>query len=85
MPCDADGLEVLAMSAAMCTHLNILQEDMVWISCRNDFSEQDVTIMMCKEGAMLCEWLHPTTLRWETLEVDTSTEVNRFTRISLYP
>ncbi len=54
-----DGLEVLAISAAMHTHLNILQEDMVWTSYRNDFSEQDVTIVMCKEGAMLCEWPQP--------------------------
>ncbi len=29
---DADGLEVLAMSAAMQMHLNILQMDQVWTS-----------------------------------------------------
>ncbi len=75
-PCDADSLEVLAMLAAMHTYLNILQDDMVWTSRRNDYSEQDVTIMMGKEGKMLCEWLQPTTLHWETSEVDTSMEVS---------
>ncbi len=36
---DADGLEVLAMSAAMRTHLNILQDEQIWMSQRNNYSE----------------------------------------------
>ncbi len=52
---DADGLEVLAISTAMLMHLNILQMDQVWTSHRNDYSEHDVTIVLSREGALLCE------------------------------
>ena len=45
---DADGLEVLAMSAAMQMHLNILQMDQVWTSHHNDYSKYDVTIVLSR-------------------------------------
>ncbi len=72
--CDADGLEVLAMSAAMHTHFNILQEDMIWTLQCNDYSEQDMTIVIGTESMMLCEWPEPVPTRWETSAAETSSE-----------
>ncbi len=50
------GLEILAASAAMHTHINILQEEKIWNSRCNDFSELDVMIVWSKQGAQLCDW-----------------------------
>lgn len=74
---DADGLEVLAASAAMRMHLNILQQDQVWTLRRNDYSEQDVTIVIGTEGALLCEWPEIVPQNWETSGIDTSSDVNQ--------
>ena len=67
-------LEVLAMSADMRTHLNILQDEPIWTSCRNDCSEWDVTIVLGVEGALLCEWPEPVPSRWEALGVESSAD-----------
>ncbi len=62
---EADGLEILAASAALRTHLNI-QDEKIWNSCRNDFSEHDVKIVWSKAGAQLCDWPEPVPEHWET-------------------
>ena len=51
---DADGLEILAASAVMSMHINILQDEKIWNSRCNDFSEKDVTILWSEHGAQLC-------------------------------
>ena len=56
---DADGLEILAASAAMHMHINILQEEKIWNSRQNDFSEKDVTILWSGCGVQLCDWPEP--------------------------
>ena len=63
---DVDGLEILAASAAMCMHINILQDEKIWNSRCNDFSEKDVTILWSEHGAQLCDWLEPSHERWKT-------------------
>ncbi len=54
--------------------MNILQQDQVWTLWRNDYSEQDVTIIISVEGALLCEWPEAIPQNWETSGVDTSSE-----------
>ncbi len=53
---DADGLELLAASVVLWTHINVLQEDKIWNLCRNDYSEKDMTIILSKDGALICDW-----------------------------
>ena len=71
---DADGLEVLVALAAMRTHLKILQDEQIWTSCRNDYSERDITIVIGVEGALLCEWPDPVPSRWETSSAESSAD-----------
>ena len=57
-------------------HINILQDEKIWNSRHNDFSEKDVTILWSEHGAQLCNWPEPSHERWETsaessLEMDT--------------
>ena len=59
-------LMVLVMSAAMRTHMNILQEEMIWTSRQNDYSECDITIILSIEGVLLCEWPEPALMHYET-------------------
>ena len=63
---DADGLELLAASVVLWTHINILQEDKIWNSCRNDYSKNDVTIVLSKAGTLICDWPVPIPEQWET-------------------
>ncbi len=62
----ADGLELLAASVVLWTHINVLQENKIWNSCRNDYSEKDITIVLSKAGALICDWLVPIPEQWET-------------------
>ncbi len=61
-----DGLKILAASAVMRMHINILQDKKIWNSRCNDFSEKDVTILWSEHGAQLCNWPEPSYERWET-------------------
>ena len=63
---DADGLEILAASAAMHMHINILQEEKIWNSRCNNFSEKDVTILWSERGVQLCNWPESSHEQWET-------------------
>ncbi len=54
-----DGLELLAASVVLQIHINILQEDKIWNSYRNNYSEKDITIVLSKDGALICDWLVP--------------------------
>ena len=63
---DADSLEILAASAAMRMHINILQDKKIWNSRCNNFSEKDMTILWSEHGAQLCDWPEPCHERWET-------------------
>ena len=81
-PADADGLEVLVASAVMQMHLNILQQDQVWTSRRNNYSEHDVTIVLGVDGALLWKQLEAVPDQWETPEVDTSIEVGQGSDVS---
>ncbi len=71
---DADGLEVLAVSAVMRTHLNILQDEQIWTLHRNDYSEWDVTIVIGVEGVLLYEWPDPVPSKWEMSGAESSTD-----------
>ncbi len=68
---DADGQEILAASVALYTHINILQEEKVWNSHRNNYSKKDITIVVSREGALVCDWPVPVPDYWET-SVDSS-------------
>ena len=69
-------------SVAMQMHLNILQQDQVWTSRRNDYSEHDVIIVLGVDSTLLCKWPEVVPDQWETPEVDTSTEVGQGSDVS---
>ncbi len=73
---DTDGLEVLAISASMQMHLNILQMDQVWTSHHNDYSKHDVMIVLSGGGALLCEWPEVVPPKWEMSAIDSSLETS---------
>ncbi len=52
----------------------ILQDEQIWTSCRNNYSKQDVTIILNVERVLLCEWPEPVPSRWETLGVEFSAD-----------
>ncbi len=66
-------------------HINILQDEKIWNSRHNDFSEKDMTILWSEHGAQLCDWPEPSHERWETaessLEMDTPEPVQQVIKV----